>query len=402
MLSVEDPTVSFVVPCYNLGHLLRECVESIVNQTYKNFEILIMDDCSPDNTREVCQSFKDRRMKYIRNEKNLGHLRNYNKGIGLSRGKYVWLISADDKLRSPYVLDKYVALMEINPKVGYAICPAFGMQGRKETSLLKYSWHGNKDQIFDGRWFLCKLMDYNSVVAPCGMVRKEVYDKLGAFRLDLPYGGDWYLWCLFSLHYDVAYFAESMVNYRVHEMSVTSRLMKEGGDACTADDTAVLWHIKRAIARTDHRWLMNRCDYGISRQYATSLNFSKMTLYGRPSGIKVDEFEKSVRGFAMNEKEGRRIRAISYIMAGDWAFQQKDVTRAMRWYSAAHGSAPTNSEAFMKWLLLRCGKGGKLALQTFNLCRANLGLGTRKISKLWSEVAKRSSSAGSGGLNEMA
>jgi glycosyltransferase involved in cell wall biosynthesis len=69
------PIVSFVVPCYKLAHLLRECVESILSQTYGDFEVLIMDDCSPDNTPEVAQSFQHPRVKYVRNDPNLGHLR---------------------------------------------------------------------------------------------------------------------------------------------------------------------------------------------------------------------------------------------------------------------------------------------------------------------------------------
>src|SRR4051794_32850375 len=94
-----QPKVSFVVPCYKLAHYLNECVNSILMQTYENFEVLIMDDCSPDNTPEVARSFEDPRVTYIRNEPNLGHLRNYNKGITLAQGEYIWLISADDYLR---------------------------------------------------------------------------------------------------------------------------------------------------------------------------------------------------------------------------------------------------------------------------------------------------------------
>src|SRR5437764_14943821 len=117
---MSEPLVSFVVPCYKLAHYLAECVDSILSQTYTNLEILIMDDCSPDNTPEVARSFTDPRVKYIRNEPNLGHLRNYNKGIKMSQGKYVWLISADDRLTCREALARYVTVMESNPKVGYA------------------------------------------------------------------------------------------------------------------------------------------------------------------------------------------------------------------------------------------------------------------------------------------
>ena len=89
---MKRPNVSFVIPCFKLAHLLSECISSILSQSYSDFEVLVMDDCSPDNTKEVAQSFRDQRVKYIRNECNLGPLRNYNKGINLAIGKYVWLI----------------------------------------------------------------------------------------------------------------------------------------------------------------------------------------------------------------------------------------------------------------------------------------------------------------------
>src|SRR5437660_6803256 len=101
---MHTPTVSFVVPCYKLAHVLQECVDSVLSQTYSDIEVLIMDDCSPDNTIEVANSFQDPRVKHVRNAQNLGPLRNYNKGIKMSRGKYVWLISADEYLRCPDIL----------------------------------------------------------------------------------------------------------------------------------------------------------------------------------------------------------------------------------------------------------------------------------------------------------
>src|SRR5258708_15157639 len=153
------PAVSFVVPCYNLGHLLGECVDSILRQTYDNFEVLIMDDCSPDNTEEIARSFQDPRVKYVRNDSNLGPLPNYNKGISLTRGKYVWLISADDYLRRPYVLQRYVELLEKNPHVGYTFCPGVGVKNGRETEILEYSAQGHRDQILDGRAFLKKLLE---------------------------------------------------------------------------------------------------------------------------------------------------------------------------------------------------------------------------------------------------
>ena len=133
----NTPSVTFLVPCYKLAHYLEECVGSIIAQTYKDFEVLILDDCSPDNTSEIAKSFVDPRVRYIRNEPNLGHLRNYNKGISLARGQFVWLISADDKLRSEHVLQRYIELMNRHPEVGFAFCPGYGLLNGRETELLK-------------------------------------------------------------------------------------------------------------------------------------------------------------------------------------------------------------------------------------------------------------------------
>src|SRR5438477_10603599 len=114
---MSNPTVTFVVPCYKLAHLLPDCLRSILSQSFGDFEILVMDDCSPDHTGEVARSFKDSRVRHVRNDPNLGHLHNYNKGIALARGAYIWLISADDCLRRPYVLERYVQQMDRHPSV---------------------------------------------------------------------------------------------------------------------------------------------------------------------------------------------------------------------------------------------------------------------------------------------
>jgi hypothetical protein len=90
-LGTPEPTspsavkVSFVIPCHRLAHLLGECVDSILAQSYGDFEVLIMDDCSPDATPEVAASFPRPRVRHVRNDTNLGHLANYNKGIQLSK-----------------------------------------------------------------------------------------------------------------------------------------------------------------------------------------------------------------------------------------------------------------------------------------------------------------------------
>ena len=108
-----------------------------------------------------------------------------------------------------------------------------------EVGICGYSIHGDRDSIFDGRQFVAKLIHANTIVSASGMVRKQCCDEIGVFPLNMPWAGDWYLWCVFALHTDVAYFAEPMVYYREHELSMTTSFMTQNLGACSADDLSI-------------------------------------------------------------------------------------------------------------------------------------------------------------------
>lgn len=351
-----NPKVSFVVPCYKLAHLLGECIESILSQTYTDFEVLIMDDCSPDNTGEVAASFNDSRIRYIRNNPNLGHLRNYNKGIELSRGEYVWLISADDKLVRDEALARYIALMEANPRAGYICSCAVEIRDGRETPVARYSVQAERDTIFDGHDFLRRFLYSNSVVAASGMVRKSCYDRLGAFPLDLPYAGDWYLWCLFALYYRVAYCAEPMVGYRIHEQSMTDALASDKVEVCVNDCLSVLWRIKREAERAGMRRMGKRCDSAIGYAYAQQLIGTRYRF--RRTAMQPPDCEASIRRFAADEHEADWILARMYVSAGDLCSQTGDSARAAEFYRHAARQRFPMPALYFKSLLLSLGPAG--------------------------------------------
>ncbi len=348
-----QPKVSFVVPCYKLAHLLAECVNSMLSQTYDDFEVLIMDDCSPDNTPEVAQSFNDPRVKHIRNEPNLGHLRNYNKGISLAQGKYVWLISADDRLRVPYVLERYVRLMEQHPEAGFACCPGMELENGQETRVAKYSIHADHDTIFRGHEFLRRLLTCNSVIAASGMVRRACYKQLGSFPLDLPYAGDWYLWCLFALYHDVAYLAEPMVNYRGHELSMTSSLLKTDVRICVEDDLAVLWRIKQQAEQAGYGSMVGKCRQAIAYAYARQIAGSQYR--ASTYRMSLEEFGTSLCRFATDRNEATRIRARVYGSVADRYFERQDLDRVAQFYRLALGQDSWLVKVWVKRLLLHMG-----------------------------------------------
>jgi glycosyltransferase involved in cell wall biosynthesis len=363
----SNPKVTFIVPCYKLAHLLGECVRSILDQTYTDFEILIMDDCSPDNTPEVARSFDDPRVRHVRNDPNLKHLRNYNKGIGLARGEYIWLISADDRLRAPHALERYVRVMESNPRVGFAFCPGMGLKDGHETEIVKWAVLDSPDGILDGRQFLRRLLESNCVLAPSGMVRRECYERLGAFPLDLPFAGDWYLWCVFALHYDVAYFSEAMVNYREHGQSMTDQLISQDVLLLSKDDLAVRWRIKEKIDEIGDRALAQHSVDRIVEYYTRSL--SSLRWRGARYRMSLKEFEQSLNDHVVDMREREDIRRRVLQGIGSELYWDVAFKPDLELYRLAIAHSPTNLKLRLKYLILSSGAPGMLAMQAASKVR---------------------------------
>jgi hypothetical protein len=363
-VSMPCPTVSFVVPCYNLAHLLPECIKSLVSQTYSDFEILIMDDCSPDNTAGVARSFEDDRIRLIRHESNIGHLRNYNAGINLSRGKYVWLISADDYLRRPYILQRYVELMENHPHVGYTFCPGVRVRKGKEAGVVGY--YGKRDRVVKGHVVLKTLLEYNLVVAASGMVRRECYQEISLFPLnamwagfpvDMGWLGDWYLWCIFALRFDVGYFAEPMVCYREHDLSMTSRVTRtESIETCAGADIGMLWMIRQKANDSGLCRVSKDCLRAIANEYGrqgASKRYRASTY-----SMSISHFEKSLCRSTESEKERNWIRARFFDGVGDKCWRRGDLSSAKHFYLASLRKDPRRMKVYAKLLLLVLGKPG--------------------------------------------
>lgn len=95
--------ISIVVPVYNTEEYLKKCIDSILNQTYKNFEIIIINDCSKGNADEIIKSYKDKRIKYIKNKTNMGIGYNRNLGITKSKGDYICFIDSDDYIKEDFL-----------------------------------------------------------------------------------------------------------------------------------------------------------------------------------------------------------------------------------------------------------------------------------------------------------
>jgi len=350
------PIVSFVVPCYKLADLLPECVNSILAQTYEDFEILIMDNCSPDNTPEVAASFNDPRVQHIRNETNLGHVRNFNKGITMARGKYVWLVSPDDWLRGRDVLRRYVEMMEQNPGVGYVFCRAIEVQGSKEVGVAQWTDCGKEDRIWEGPKFLMRLIRGDCIVLSSAMARKECYDKYGLFSLEMPHANDWYLWCVLALHYQVAYLSEPMLFVRIHEESLTSEFNQGGNPICSIDELNALWRVARLAevggVISDRRAFNS----AIATLAAWALKYGPPG--GKRPGLAEADFEVLLRSHVRDSKDEEDFRARLFMAIGDEEFWHGHSKEAANSYWQGLRLRPWWWRTWIKYLLLRTGGVG--------------------------------------------
>jgi len=198
--------VSVVLPTYNRAHLLRRAVQSILNQTYQNFEVIVVDDCSSDNTENVVRSFCDERIRYIRHERNRGAAVARNTGIKAAKGEYVAFQDSDDEWL-PEKLEKQMKAFESAPSNLGVVYTSFWLIDRNRKSFCPpLSVKQTDGEIHDA------LLEMNFVDTPTAVVRRECFEKAGMFDENLPRLQDWELWLRISKHYCFKHINEPLVN----------------------------------------------------------------------------------------------------------------------------------------------------------------------------------------------
>jgi glycosyltransferase involved in cell wall biosynthesis len=222
--------VDVFVPCYNYGRFLRPCVESVLTQDDVDVRVLILDDCSSDDSEKVGRQLaaEDPRVEYRRHAANRGHIATYNEGIDWASGEYTLLLSADDAL-TPDSLRRAAQLMDTHPHVSFV----HGQSIRtSEPSREESPPAGDcETSVIPGQEFFrsaCESVQ-NVVETPTAVVRTTTHKLVGGYRTELPHAGDMELWLRLSLHGDVGYVHGVQAFYRVHgnNMSVGYQQMRD-------------------------------------------------------------------------------------------------------------------------------------------------------------------------------
>jgi Glycosyl transferase family 2 len=187
------PTVSVLVPCYNYGHYLRQCVASVLTQEGVEVDVLIVDDASPDGSVALARELaaEDPRVRVLEHAVNRGHIATYNGGLAALHGTYVVLLSADDLL-SPGSLARSAALLEAYPEVGFVYGFSAGFnQTPPVPRTTPSSW-----TVWSGAEWLTEVCrrGTNPVATPEVVMRGSTMRELVGYDPRLPHAADFLLW----------------------------------------------------------------------------------------------------------------------------------------------------------------------------------------------------------------
>lgn len=219
-LSSNSPKVSVIIPTHNRAHLIGRSIQSVLNQTYKDFEIIVVDDGSTDNTREVIKEFqrKDKRIKCIRHEKNKGGSAARNTGIKLARGEYIAFQDSDDEWL-PEKLEKQMGFFKNMPAEVGIIYSDMWRITRNEKSYF-YS-----PKIMPKHKIIYKqALDYgvSNIGIQTSLIKKEVFDKAGMFDEKFPRFIDLEFFIRLSKYYYFFHIKEPLVNYFDADKGISS------------------------------------------------------------------------------------------------------------------------------------------------------------------------------------
>jgi glycosyltransferase involved in cell wall biosynthesis len=203
--------VSVILPAYNAGPYIAEAINSILNQTYTNFELIIINDCSTDNTEQEILSISDPRINYIKNVNNNGLIYNLNLGFSLAKGKYIVRMDADD-ISLATRIEEQVEFMDKNPAVGVCGSGFQSFGNREDTTIYERLDNDIKLQML----FHCRFCH------PTIIIRKQVLtDNNLQYSAEYPHAEDYELWARMAFKTQFANIQKVLLKYRVHADSVT-------------------------------------------------------------------------------------------------------------------------------------------------------------------------------------
>ena len=232
------PKVSVVIPSYNHARFLRRRLDTVLQQSFRDFEVIVVDDCSTDESRSILSEYaKNPKIRIEFNAKNSGStFKQWNKGIHLSRGEYIWLAESDD-YADARLLEHLAGALDAEPAAGFAYCRSWKVDSEDRPNGFIEEYLMDLDQDHWTVGFCAEGLDecknyfvFRNVVTNASAVvfRKSIYDAVGGADESFQLCGDWKLWASMALRGRVLHLSEPLNYFRFHDGTVRSRDMKGG------------------------------------------------------------------------------------------------------------------------------------------------------------------------------
>jgi glycosyltransferase involved in cell wall biosynthesis len=252
MSADRPPKVSIVLPNYNYAHYLDQRIQSLLNQTFTDFELVVVDDGSTDDSLEVIGRYtEDPRVRTMLFEQNSGSAYpRWNDGACVCRGDYLMFAGADDSCE-PTFLERMVPLLDAHPRVGLAYSQVWITDADGRRLYTKQYWnrpdHWAADYVNDGidecRQYLC--LHCTIPTASSLLMRRSIFEEVGPFDVSLRLAADWMLYAKFLQRCDIAYVAQPLVDFRTH--ASTSRSNATRSLRRVSDSYRVVTYIATAV-----------------------------------------------------------------------------------------------------------------------------------------------------------
>lgn len=213
------PAVTVLIPAYNAGTFLRPAVDSILSQTFTDFECLVIDDGSTDGAVSALSGVTDPRLRIELNPRNLGLIATLNRGLELARAPLLARMDADD-LAMPTRLQLQVSEFQARPELA--------LLGTCATMIDAHGREFGLIDVVQSRQDIVKgILRHNVFVHPSVMMRTNIVRSLGGYSESAPQAEDYALWLRFALEYEVGNLPDRLMQYRVHSGQISQRKMAE-------------------------------------------------------------------------------------------------------------------------------------------------------------------------------
>lgn len=224
------PKVSVIIPNYNHALYLEQRINSVLNQTYKDFEVIILDDCSSDNSREIIERFRqhEKVSSIVYNDSNTGNpFHQWDRGIQLASGEYIWIAESDDWCENSF-LENLAEALDKNPTCVLSYCQSYCIGD--DNCIRFQSNHTSLGEYVNGKKFISNYIARRNPIFNASMAiwRRNAYTRISKDYMNYQLAGDYYFWIELCACGDV-YISGKLLNYfRQHNQNVSFNAAMNG------------------------------------------------------------------------------------------------------------------------------------------------------------------------------